>query len=166
MITKLYTDGSALGTSPNYIGGWAIIIESETFKDLPSTLSGAEYPATNNQMELKAIFEAVKWAMEKHETHPEEHFIICSDSQYALSSVTDWMYKWAKNSWTGSNKKVVKNLGMMRAFYSMLNPKPAFITFEKVKGHSGDANNEMADGVAVHESTRLKEKLMAEGVLK
>lgn len=164
MTTTIYTDGSALGQSPNYIGGWAAIIRSETIGH--STLSGSQYPTTNNAMELEALLVSLKWCMEQHKEYPNEKFIIYTDSQYALSSITEWMFKWALNNWRGSNKKEVKNLDIMKEFYDLLRFPLDYVSFGKVKGHSGDEFNEMADRLAVHESTQLRDKLIREGTIK
>ena len=57
------------------------------------------------------------------------------------------MFKWANNNWIKSDKKTPENLDLIQAYYDWYQ-KGYRIDLRKVKGHSGQKWNEMADGLA------------------
>lgn len=160
---KVYTDGSALGRTPNYIGGWAVVANYSNTEELNSLdeLSGSKYPTTNNEMELMAILKAIEFCIARK--NEDALFTIYSDSAYALNSITKWLQGWKRNGWINSKKQPVKNREVFEQIDTLLNFCPVLINFEKVKGHTGDYFNERADDLAVAESTSLKAQLIEEG---
>ena len=56
------------------------------------------------------------------------------------------MYSWEQNGWIKSDNKIPENLELIKYFYE--NHKDDNITFIKVKGHTGNKWNEMADKLA------------------
>jgi ribonuclease HI len=57
------------------------------------------------------------------------------------------MFRWANNGWIKSDKQVPENLDLIQAYYDHYE-KGYRIDLVKVRGHSGNKWNEMADGLA------------------
>lgn len=110
-----------------------------------------EENTTNNRQELKAIL----YVMNIAKDNPENIYIIHSDSAYAINSITSWMDNWAKNGWVRSKNQPIENLDLMKEIY-YLKMVLFNIKLEKVKGHSGELGNEVADALA----SRNKQKYL------
>lgn len=134
----IYTDGAARGNPGP--AGWASIlfIDGETFE-----IGGRSDHATNNQMELTAPIEALKFLKSKGITGEVEFF---ADSKYVILGSTEWIHNWIKNNWRGANKKPVMNRELWEDLYKLneeFKPK-----WKYVEGHSGDKWNDRADEIA------------------
>ena len=134
-MIKIYTDGSCLNNPGN--GGWAAIInENEQILKI----SGSEKNTTNNKMELMAPIEALK------KIKKNQKIEICTDSKYVKLGITEWIYKWKKNSWQTSKKENVKNKELWVELYELT--KSFEINWVWVKAHSGNTINEEVDSLA------------------
>lgn len=154
MKVEIYTDGSSL-KNPGP-GGWAVVF---TDKKL-GIRKGSQQVTTNNRMELQAVVVAVRdsvsMAKEKVSliTRMEklEEATIYSDSAYVVNALTKgWLDKWSKNGWKNSSGDVVKNVDLWEkmAFYlDKAKEMKVKLNFVKVKGHSGNEWNELADRIA------------------
>ena len=99
-------------------------------------------------MELKAILFAYFSHGVKEENDWNNNIpIVYSDSNYCVQTFNDWMFKWARNNWIKSDKKIPENLDLIQAYYEWYQ-KGYRIDLRKVKGHAGYKWNEMADGLA------------------
>lgn len=137
----IYTDGATSGNgTSNARGGWAFVVP-----ELKVQGFGHVENATNQICELMAAINACKFA-EKLNT--SEIIVIKSDSAYLINCYNqEWWRGWEKNGWINSAKKPVANKNLWEdLIYYFTNPK---FTFEKVKGHSNDEYNELADSLAV-----------------
>lgn len=157
-IYYIYTDGSALGCTPYYFGGWAAIIFKNGIKEenIIDIISGNGYPMTNNKAELTAILKAVLFAKQEYRKNNTNKFIIYSDSQYSINCVTKWCHGWKNNNWLNSSNKEVANKELVEQIMNELNFTNNFIEIKKVKGHSNDFGNEMADSEATRQSAIIK----------
>ena len=91
-------------------------------------------------MELIAIIRAL-------ESIPEESSLqIFTDSKYVINGIELWIKKWKTNDWIGSNKKKVKNKDLRMRLDILSNQFQ--ITWNWVKGHSGNKYNEEVDRLA------------------
>ena len=151
MKYNIYTDGGCRGNPGP--GGWAFIVMDESGERIISKARRSSDHTTNNEMELSAILAAFQYA----EDHPEDTFIIISDSAYAVNSCNTWIWNWAANGWVNSKKKTVENLELMRALYTYL--RKDFFNCEVVKcnGHAGIEGNELADAYATANYKRYAE---------
>ena len=135
MIT-IYTDGACSG-NPG-VGGWGVVIiddnKNETF------LNGGDNHTTNNKMELTAAIQALK-AFEKKRT-----ITLITDSKYVKDGIQSWIQNWKKNGWKTAAKKPVKNKELWIELDELIVRHN--ITWEWVKGHSGNTHNEKADYLA------------------
>lgn len=152
-MIKIYTDG-ACSKNPGP-GGWSVIV---TNGEKIKVLSGHEIETTNNRMELTALLKAFEFSIEKGFNNIE----IYSDSAYVVNAINlKWLHKWQLNNWINSDKKEVKNADLWKRAYELINDdKIQLFKLFKVKGHSNDTLNEMADKRAVEES--MKAKFLAE----
>ena len=154
-----YVDGSSKG-NPGPGGFGVIELDTclrETYNSYVESYSlnyeYAEYfdYVTNNQMELKAILHVLKLAA----AHPEEGYIIYSDSAYAVNSINDWIRGWAANGWVNSRKVTVENVDLMQEIYKYIDLDNYLI--RKIRGHDGELGNELADAAATGNSKKREE---------
>ena len=139
---KIYTDGACSG-NPGPGGYGAILM----YEQLEKEISGFEKETTNNQMELKAVIEALK--LIKYECDLE----IYSDSAYIVNAFDKgWIYNWEKNNWKTADKKDVKNKEMWFELYTLL--KSHNYKFIKVKGHSDNEYNNRCDKLATDQISK------------
>ena len=124
--TEIHTDGACSGNPGP--GGWAaIVIDADGRRDF----SGGESTTTNNRMELTAAIEGL-------EATPQGSRVkVHSDSQYLVNTMTRGWKRKANHDLWGRLDRLVGD----RA-----------VTWEWVRGHSGDPLNEEADSLAYRES--------------
>ncbi|CAN5419308.1 hypothetical protein BH10ACT3_BH10ACT3_09860 [soil metagenome] len=130
--TVAYTDGACRGNPGP--GGWAWAVPGGGWG------SGYDPATTNQRMEIMAAYQAVQSL--------EGPVHIISDSTYVVNCFRDGWYKgWQARGWKNSKKEPVANRDLREPFI-----EPALergTTFDWVKGHSGDAMNDVVDRLAV-----------------
>ena len=136
MSIKVYTDGACKGNPGP--GGWGVYIQSN---DEEKDLYGGNPETTNNQMEMQAALEALKYLKDK-----DEVIELYTDSNYLRQGITEWIHKWKLNNWRTAAKKPVANRDLWIEI-SDLNEKMN-VHWNWVKGHAGDPGNERADQLA------------------
>lgn len=126
----LYVDGACRG-NPG-LGGWGayIMTESEQHK-----IFGGEPNTTNNRMELMAAIEGIQFCPK------DAKIILWTDSKYVKQGITEWIHGWKKKNW-----KDVKNPDLWKRLDAVCQDRD--IEWNWVKGHAGNAGNEMADQLA------------------
>ncbi len=135
-MINIYTDGACSG-NPG-IGGWGAVILIPEKK--PIHLFGGSENTTNNQMELIAAINALKY-FEKVQI-----INLYTDSQYVKYGIESWIKNWKKNGWKTASKKPVKNQDLWKNLDFQINKHE--VSWHWVKGHAGNENNEMADHLA------------------
>ena len=134
-MTTVYTDGACSGNPGP--GGWAWAIPGGRFA------SGAEAHTTNQRMEIHAVLDAVQTLVDG----PLE---IVSDSTYVVHCFRDrWWEGWLRRGWVNSAKKPVANRDLWEPLIDAYRADPQRLRFRWVKGHSGDAMNDLVDRLAV-----------------
>lgn len=136
MKITIYTDGACSG-NPG-IGGWGAVILIEDTK--PVHLHGGSDHTTNNQMELTAAIEALKYFSESSTLN------FFTDSKYVKEGIESWVHNWKKNGWKTTSKKPVKNKELWKELDAQITKHT--INWEWVKGHAGNVHNETADYLA------------------
>ena len=136
MSIKVYTDGACRGNPGP--GGWGVYIQ---LNDEEKDLYGGNSETTNNQMEMQAALEALKYLEDKNEV-----IELYTDSNYLRQGITEWIHKWKLNNWRTAAKKPVANRDLWIEI-SDLNEKMN-VQWNWVKGHAGDPGNERADQLA------------------
>ena len=146
-IVHLYTDGACSGNPGP--GGWAFILRHESSgKEMEE--SGANRETTNNKMELSAVI----FGLEKLKTRCQVQ--LYTDSQYVGKGLSEWMPKWKANGWRrkeGKTFKPVANEELWKQLDALLAKHS--VTFHHVRGHSGHAENERCDELAVEAYQKL-----------
>ena len=139
----VYTDGACSGNPGP--GGWAWAIAPNGQR----SGSGGETSTTNQRMELMAVLEAVRsLADEPVEIH------VVSDSTYVVNCFRDgWWVRWRRNGWRNSQRQPVANVDLWEPLIDLVERRA--VTFEWVKGHSGDPMNDRVDALAVAAVPRL-----------
>ena len=152
----VYTDGACSGNPGP--GGWGFVVARKV--DFISKC-GAEKLTTNNRMELTSAIEAIVFVMTYYKKLKGLKLVIHSDSAYVVNAVNrKWMLSWSMNNWKTAKGEDVKNRDLWEALYKLLY-KDAYkygmqISFDKVKGHSGVAMNELADKLARNAANKVK----------
>lgn len=133
MTTVAYTDGACSGNPGP--GGWAWAIPGGAYA------SGAAAHTTNQRMEIEAALEAVR-------ATPGTLKIV-SDSTYVVNCFRDrWWEGWLARNWVNKAKKPVANRDLWEPLIDLVRTR-GDVTFEWVKGHSGDPMNDLVDRLAV-----------------
>jgi len=104
------------------------------------TLHGGETDTTNNRMELRAAIEALN-ALQRSSS-----VILHTDSKYVMDGINKWMANWKQRDWKTAARKPVKNKDLWQALDEAVGRHE--IDWRWVKGHAGNAGNEMADELA------------------
>ena len=139
---KIYTDGAARG-NPGPAGWGAVFILQEKKSEKIFEMGGRSDHATNNQMELTAAIEGLKYLKKNGINMAVQIF---ADSKYVILGITEWIINWQKNNWRNAAKKPVLNRELWEELYKLTEEfKP---TWEYVKGHNGDKWNDRADEIA------------------
>lgn len=157
MNYEIYTDG-ACSKNPGP-GGYSFIFVKDD--KITYTQKGYSSQTTNNEMELLAIVKALKTLKEKCSALTLD-VTVYSDSAYCLNPINlGWLKTWKNKGWKNSSNKPIANLKLWATLYKILYPQrksKVTINFVKVKGHSGNKYNELADQLA---KSIIKEKTNA-----
>ena len=140
---QLFTDGACLGNPGP--GGWACIVKHSRNE---TELSGGENHTTNNRMELIAVIEGLG-ALAKPSIVD-----LCSDSEYVLKGLGEWMGNWKKRGWRTAAKKPVMNVDLWQKLDALAERHQ--LKFTWVRGHTGHAENERCDELAQIEAEQRK----------
>ncbi len=131
----IWTDG---GCRPNPgPGGWAALLR---FGEAERELSGGDPATTNNRMELTAAAEALEAL-----TRPCA-VTLHTDSEYVRNGVTRWSTGWVRRNWRNASGDPVANMDLWQRVLDAA--KRHQVSWQWVRGHSGDLNNERVDRLA------------------
>lgn len=143
-----YTDGACSNQqfADKRIGGCAYAVFRQVNGQAEKAEKAITVPgATNNQMELMAVLEALKFI---HKIYPDHCDVeIRSDSQYVVSAVEEgWIDTWINNGWRTASREKVKNQELWEEFINLKNLVK--LKFTKVQGHVDDKWNNHVDKLA------------------
>ena len=159
MIQRIFTDGACSGNPGP--GGWAAVFNLHESSEV---VSGYEVDTTNNRMELLAVVGALETAT-KREYDKRGRIEIHSDSAYIVNAINKgWLDKWKKNGWQTAKKEPVKNKDLWVLIDKYAEGLRCKVSFIKVKGHSGNTFNELADKHAVQEVQNARRELAAQKI--
>jgi ribonuclease HI len=139
----IHTDGACDGNPGP--GGWAALLRSGTHV---RELTGGEPATTNNRMELQAAISALTALKEPCEV------TLFTDSEYLRHGITEWLSLWKANHWKTAERKAVKNEDLWRQLDEVASRHK--VTWQWVKGHAGQAENERCDQLAGTEITKIR----------
>ena len=136
MKIHLYTDGSAKG-NPGKGGLGIVLISGKHYKEI----SQGFRHTTNNRMELLAVIVGLE-TLNKDKSLVE----VFSDSKYVVDAVEKkWVFSWEKKNFIGK-----KNSDLWKRFLIIYRKHK--VSFNWVKGHAGQVENEKCDTLAVEAS--------------
>mgnify|MGYP001587785069 CR=1 FL=1 len=136
---EVYTDGSCLGNPGP--GGWAFLA-LRNGREVTGR-SGSQEETTNNQMELWAVQEALRWV------RPEDDVIVYSDSLYVINLFI-------------RRDVACANLDLVNAIRRLLVGRQGEVWFEHVPAHKGQVFNERVDRAARQQAVLAKERSVKE----
>ena len=144
-ISNLYTDGACSGNPGP--GGWGTVVYFEDGSC--HELGGRDSATTNNRMEMQAAISALDFFASTSQTGP---CVIYTDSEYLIKGITQWMKGWKKKGWKTAAGKDVLNQDLWETL-DRLNTKiqthiNAPVSWQHVRGHSGNIGNERCDTIA------------------
>lgn len=132
---EIYTDGACRGNPGP--GGWGAVLY---YGDTSKEIFGGEAHTTNNRMELLAAINALTSLKRPCD------LTLYTDSQYVRMGITQWIENWKKRNWQTAAKKPVKNVDLWKDLDEQVGRHN--INWVWVKGHAGNAGNELADQLA------------------
>jgi NAD(P)-dependent dehydrogenase (short-subunit alcohol dehydrogenase family)/ribonuclease HI len=134
----VYTDGACSGNPGPGGWAWAVAPRGEL------RASGGESATTNQRMELLAVLSALRELGAQH--GPIE---VVSDSQYVVKCFTEqWWQGWLRRGWKNKDRQPIANQDLWEPLIDLVRRRGG-ITFRWVRGHDGDAMNELVDALAV-----------------
>jgi ribonuclease HI len=131
----IFTDGACKGNPGP--GGWGAYLR---YQHHEKKMHGGETLTTNNRMELTAVIRALATLKKPCS------IVLTTDSQYVKNGVTTWLTSWKKNNWKTSAKKPVKNMDLWLQLDQEM--QKHHVEWLWVRGHTGNAGNEIADELA------------------
>ncbi len=132
----IFTDGAAKGNPGR--GGFGVVIYHG---GVVEEHGGFKERTTNNEMELKAVVEALKVVAPLKRT-----VNIYTDSKYVVEGAKGWVFGWLKNGWKTKADTDVINKELWQELVPLLGKVE--INWHKVPGHVGIVGNERADVIA------------------
>lgn len=141
----LFTDGACSGNPGP--GGWGYVLKHPASGKVREG-SGGMANTTNNQMELMAVIEGLR-ALKSPSLVD-----LTSDSQYVLKGLDEWIDGWKRRGWKTASKSPVKNVELWKSL-DELKAKHT-LRFHWIRGHTGHAENERCDELAVAASMEYR----------
>jgi ribonuclease HI len=144
-IANLYTDGACSGNPGP--GGWGTV----AYFDDGSCheLGGRDGATTNNRMEMQAAISALQFFASTRQT---EQCVLYTDSEYLIKGITQWVKGWKKKGWKTAAGKPVLNQDLWETLDTLngqvQSQTKVPVSWQHVKGHSGNVGNERCDTIA------------------
>ncbi len=134
-LVEIFSDGACRGNPGP--GGWGVVLRYGRHE---KRLYGGESGTTNNRMELMAVIRGLQSLTRKSRVR------VTTDSQYVKNGITQWIHNWKRNGWKTAARQAVKNADLWQLLDAEVNKHR--VEWAWVKGHSGHAENELADALA------------------
>jgi ribonuclease HI len=132
----IFTDGCCLGNPGP--GGYGVVLK---YKSQRKELSAGYRKTTNNRMELLAAIVALRALKERCKV------TLYSDSKYVIDGMAKgWAAQWKANGWMRNKKERAINPDLWEQLLSLASQHD--VTFQWVKGHAGNHDNERCDQLA------------------
>ena len=144
-ITNLYTDGACSGNPGP--GGWGTV----AYFDDGSCheFGGRDGATTNNRMEMQAAISALQFFASTKQT---AQCVLYTDSEYLIKGITQWVKGWKKKGWKTAAGKAVLNQDLWetldRLNGQIQSQTKVPVSWQHVRGHSGNVGNERCDTIA------------------
>jgi len=139
----IHTDESCLGNQnegPSPGGAGALIEFTADGNPTRQDFCLCSPSTTNNRMALTGAIELLKLLDESG------HVAYCSDSQYLVKGITEWVFNWERRGWKRKGG-AVENLELWQELRRVTRHRE--VAWQWVRGHAGHVKNEYADHLAV-----------------
>ncbi|MCQ2202929.1 MAG: hypothetical protein MJZ15_00655 [Bacteroidales bacterium] len=136
----LYTDGASKGNPGPSAWAWFD-------PQVPDQWMGYTPKATNSEMELKAIYHAIKYFISERLSVVSRMFdrlTIITDSKYCHDIYTKWVDKWIAQGILSEKKHSSLIMDTQLAIQE-IRSNGLRVRIAHVRGHSGEQGNEFAD---------------------
>lgn len=138
MTLDIYTDGSSYYKDGT--GGWAFVVvrnDLEIYQNF-----GNKRNTTISVMEMLAVYNSMKYIKRNFiDKNKKVKVRIFCDSAFVVNTFLEkWYIRWREMEWYG-----VKNSKLWRKILDLYFTKGMNIEFVKIKGHSGNKWNDIAD---------------------
>ena len=138
MNIDIYTDGSSYYKDGT--GGWAFVVvrnDIEIYQNF-----GNKRNTTISVMEMLAVYNSMKYIKRNFiDKNKKVKVRIFCDSAFVVNTFLEkWYIRWREIEWCG-----VKNSKLWRKILDLYFTKGMDIEFVKIKGHSGNKWNDIAD---------------------
>lgn len=137
---EMYTDGGCHGNPGP--GGWAWALFSDDLPHMGIEGSGNKSHTTNNEMELTAMLECLKYLASKGS---ETVGVIFTDSTYVKRGMLEWMEGWRSRGWRKAGNKPLANEDLWKEIYKAYNCLPNKVEIMWVKAHDVSPGNLYVD---------------------
>ena len=144
-IIELFTDGSF--NHEKQIGGFALLIKKDNERYLHQVKTNAK---GNNIIELLAVINGLEYLQN------EQNIRICTDSQYVIKGITEWLPIWKINDFYTANGTKAKNIRDWKKVDKLIQNK--YIEFEWIKSHSEHFENTICDIKAKSASKNIEDE--------
>ena len=152
-VPTVYIDGSCIRNgSSSAQAGFGVFWGMEHPWNYSQSLSD-DSAVTNNKAELAASVKALQTARDNN----LEQLVICSDSNYVVHGITEWIHNWRENQWKTAGGDGVKNKEIWTELYNLTQSVKTRITWKHVPAHSGVAGNEEVDKLAMKAAKQVTE---------
>ena len=132
----IYTDGACIGNPGP--GGFGVVL---MYGGHRRELSGGYRLTTNNRMELLAAIKGLEALKEPCAVS------LHSDSQYVVKAMREgWARRWRASGWRRTSKQPAINPDLWQKLLDLCETHE--VSFEWVRGHAGNIENERCDGLA------------------
>jgi ribonuclease HI len=154
-LIEIYTDGAVSG-NPGGPGGAAAVIKDYLVEET-KVIGKFSNDTTNQRMELQGVIIGLNKVLDDHTVITRgldfTDIKIYSDSAYFIRAFNEgWLDKWQRNGWKNAKKEPVANQDLWEKILQLkkqLELQGANFHFIKVKGHSDNEYNNIADEIAV-----------------
>lgn len=137
---SIYVDGSAPGNQNGCTrGGIGLAVYNDDDELVYEKGITVDRPTDNAELELMALVDALEYA--------KDDDVIYSDSEYCVKGFNEWLDNWKRKGWRKSDKKPVANRALWKQVDELRSDK--YVEVVKVRAHSGNEGNEMANALAV-----------------
>ncbi|MCL1988603.1 MAG: ribonuclease HI [Firmicutes bacterium] len=137
----LYTDGACSG-NPGCGGYGAVLLYTDNASKIHrKEISGGDKQTTNNRMEILGVINGLNAL--KNPCQVE----LYSDSKYVVDAINKgWAVRWRSNNWMRTKSDKALNPDLWEILLNLLETHK--VTFNWVKGHADNAENERCDFLA------------------
>jgi ribonuclease HI len=160
--TFIETDGACAGNEGKQSPGrWGAVIVNGPRKLMRW---GAKADTSNNEMEYKAMLEALEFVPIPSDPNLKPLVVMETDSQGCIDGLTKYRQRWEARRWKLDGGKPVENADLIqtigRRIYKM------HVGFWKIKGHSDDPWNDLADALAVKGRNQSKSEIIVHALFR